>query len=188
MEAGIRADGAEDGVGGDGGGLSLLDEDVEDGADVLVAAGFESEGVRMAVDDRPVRQVVVLDDLVRALPVKEIVFDLRALRVMTDMALTGVALEVGLGRAELAASGDFVDLHVRSFFLLVTLLYLERVLVCLDASPRYEVISGSDEFKMIFRKPLRKLRRQKMAATEKAALRYEQLRGRGLAGESGGRA
>jgi len=94
MEAGIRADGAEDGVGGDGGGLSLLDEDVEDGADVLVAAGFEAEGVRMAVDDRPVRQVVVLDDLVRALPVKEIVFDLRALRVMTDMALTGVALEV----------------------------------------------------------------------------------------------
>ncbi len=95
MEAGIRADGAEDGVGGDGGGLSLLDEDVEDGADVLVAAGFESEGVRMAVDDRPVRQVVVLDDFVGALPVKEIVFDLGALRVMTDMALTGVALEVG---------------------------------------------------------------------------------------------
>ena len=93
-EAGIGAHGAEDGVGGDRGGLSLLDEDVEDGADVLVAAGFEAEGVRMAVDDRPVRQVVVLDDLVRALPVKEIVFDLRALRVMTDMALTGVALEV----------------------------------------------------------------------------------------------
>ena len=93
-EAGIGADGAEDGVDGDGGGLSLLDEDIEDGAYILVAASPEAEGVRVAVDDRPVRQVVVLDDLVRALPVKEIVFDLRALRVMTDMALTGVALEV----------------------------------------------------------------------------------------------
>jgi len=50
-EAGIGADGAEDGVGGDGGGLSLLDEDIEDGADVLVAAGSEAEGVRVAVDD-----------------------------------------------------------------------------------------------------------------------------------------
>jgi len=117
MEAGIGADGAEDGVGGDWGGLSLLDEDIEDGADVLVAAGPESEGVRVAVDDRPVRQVVVLDDFVGAMPVEEIVFDLRALRVMTDMALTGVALEVGPRWAEPAASGDFVDLHVRSFLL-----------------------------------------------------------------------
>src|ERR1700752_1269171 len=107
---------------------------------------------------------------------------------MADMALTGVALEVGPWSAEPTASCDFVNLHVRSFFLLVKLLYLERVLVCLDASPRYKVISGSDEFKMVFGKPLRKLRRQKMAATEKAALRHEQLRGRGLAGESGGRA
>ena len=39
---------------------------------------------------------------------------------------------------------------------------------------------------MIFGKALRKLRRQKMTATEKAALRYEQLRGRSLASESGG--
>ena len=78
-EAGIGADGAEDGVGGDRGGLSLLDEDIEDGADVLVAAGFESEGVRMAVDDRPVRQVVVLDDLVRAT-------DTSALGVMLSIA------------------------------------------------------------------------------------------------------
>jgi len=29
------------------------------------------------------------------MPVEEIVFDLGTLRVMTDMALTGVALEVG---------------------------------------------------------------------------------------------
>ena len=50
-EARIGADGAEDGVGGDGGVLSLLDEDIEDGADVFVAAGFEAEGVRVAVDD-----------------------------------------------------------------------------------------------------------------------------------------
>jgi hypothetical protein len=46
------------------------------------------------------------------MPVEEIVFDLGALRVMTDMALTGVALEVCPWWAELAASGDFVDLHV----------------------------------------------------------------------------
>ena len=96
LEAGIGADGAEDGVGGNRGGLSLLEEDVEDGADVLVAAGAESEGVRVAVDDRPVRQVVVFDDFVGAVPIEEIVFDLGALRVMADMALTGVALEVWL--------------------------------------------------------------------------------------------
>ena len=41
------------------------------------------------------RQVVVFDDVVGAVPVEEIVFDLGALRVVTDMALTGVALEVG---------------------------------------------------------------------------------------------
>jgi hypothetical protein len=79
--------------------------------------GFEAEGVCVAVDDRPVRQVVVLDDVVGAVPVEEIVFDLGALRVMADMALTGVALEVCPRSAEPAASGDFVDLHVRSFFL-----------------------------------------------------------------------
>ena len=101
MEAGIGADGAEDGVGGDGGGLNLLDKDIEDGADVLVAAGFEAEGVRVAVDDRPVRQVVVFDDVVGAMPIEEIVFDLGALRVVTDMALTGVALRSALGRRSL---------------------------------------------------------------------------------------
>jgi hypothetical protein len=37
-------------------------------------------------------------------------------------------LEVGPWRAELAASGDFVDLHVRSFFLSAKLLSLERLL------------------------------------------------------------
>jgi hypothetical protein len=100
-ETGIGADGAEDGVGGDGGGLNLLDKDIEDGADVLVAAGFEAEGVRVAVDDRPVRQVVVFDDVVGAMPIEEIVFDLGALRVVTDMALTGVALRSALGRRSL---------------------------------------------------------------------------------------
>lgn len=84
-------------------------------ADVLVAAGPEAAGVRVAIDDRPVRELVVLDDVVGAVPVEEIVLDLGALRVMTDMALTGVALEVCPWRAEPAASGDFVDLHVRSF-------------------------------------------------------------------------
>jgi hypothetical protein len=48
-------------------------------------------------------------------PVEEIVFDLSALRVMADMAFTGVALEVCPWWAEPAASGDSVDLHVRSF-------------------------------------------------------------------------
>ena len=57
-----------------------------------------------------------LDDFVGAMPIEEVVFDLGALRVMADMALTGVALEVCPCWAEPAASGDFVDLHVRSFF------------------------------------------------------------------------
>jgi hypothetical protein len=65
----------------------LLEEDVEDGADVLVAAGAESESIWRG--DR-----------------------------MADMALTGVALEVCSWWAQPAASGDFVDLHVRSFFFL----------------------------------------------------------------------
>jgi hypothetical protein len=65
--------------------------------------------------DRPMREMVVLDDVVGAVPVEEVVLDLDALRVMADMALTGVALEVCPWRAEPAASGDFVDSHVRSF-------------------------------------------------------------------------
>ena len=64
------------------------------------------------------RQVVVFDDVVGAVPVEEIVFDLGALRVMADMALTSVALEVSPSWAESAGSGDFVDLHILfpSFF------------------------------------------------------------------------
>jgi len=64
-----------------------------------------------------VRQFVVANDFVRAVPIQEIVFDLGALRVMADMALTGVALEAGPCWAPLAASGDAVDVHVRPFFL-----------------------------------------------------------------------
>ena len=126
-------------------------------------------------------------DFVGTLPVEEVVFDLGALRVMADMALTGVALKVCPWRAEPAASGDFFDLHVRSFRS-VQLLYLESVLVCVDASPSYKISSGSDEFKIISGNPLRKLRGQKLAAPQKAMLRYELPRGRGPAGESGGRA
>jgi hypothetical protein len=59
---------------------------------------------------------VVFDDVVGAVPIEEIVFDLGALRVMADMALTGVALEVWSWSAQLAASGDSVDLHVVPFF------------------------------------------------------------------------
>jgi hypothetical protein len=55
-EAGIGAHGAKDGVAGNTHGFGLFDENVQDGADVLVAAGPESEGVRVAVDDRIVRQ------------------------------------------------------------------------------------------------------------------------------------
>lgn len=51
------------------------------------------------------------------MPVEEVVLDLGALRVMTDMALTGVALQVWPWSAQFAASGDFVDLHVLPFFL-----------------------------------------------------------------------
>jgi hypothetical protein len=49
----------------------------------------------VAVDDRIVRQSVVANDFVRAVPIKEIVLDFGALRVMADMALTGVAQEAG---------------------------------------------------------------------------------------------
>jgi hypothetical protein len=117
LEAGIGAHGAKDGVAGNSHGFCLFDENVEDGADVLVAAGPESEGVGVAVDDRVVRQFVVANDFVRAVPIQEILLDFGAVRVMADMALTGVALEVGPWWAPFAASGDAIDLHVRPFFL-----------------------------------------------------------------------
>ena len=49
------------------------------------------------------------------------------------------------------------------------LLYLKasspfKGLLRLDASPPYKVSSGLDEFKTIYGEPLRKLRRQRMAA------------------------
>ena len=72
------------------------------------------------------RQAVVFDDFVGAMPVEEIVFDLGALRVVTDMALTGVASEVGPWWAELAASGDFVDLHDSFLLSLEASLGLEK--------------------------------------------------------------
>jgi hypothetical protein len=112
LEAGVGTHGAEDGVAGDTHCFCLLDQDVEDGADVFVAAGPESEGVRVAVDDRIVRQFVIANDFVRPVPIQEILFDFGAERVMANMALTGVAQEVGPCWAELAASGDSVDPHV----------------------------------------------------------------------------
>ena len=75
--------------------------DVEDGADVLVAAGAESEGVRVTVNARPVRQVVVSDHLVGVVPIEEIVFDLGALRVMADRHLRAWRWRSALGRRSL---------------------------------------------------------------------------------------
>jgi hypothetical protein len=112
LQAGVGAHGAEDGVSGDTHGFGLFDQDVEDGADVLVAARPESKGVRVAVDDRIVRQFVVANDFVRAVPIQEILLDFGAKRVMANMALTGVALEVSPCWPPFAASGDSVDPHV----------------------------------------------------------------------------
>jgi hypothetical protein len=50
------------------------------------------------------------------MPIEEVVFDLGALRVMADMALTGVALEVCPCWAEPAASILSIFMFVPSFF------------------------------------------------------------------------
>ena len=77
-------------------------DEVERGAGVLNALGGEAESLGVAVDRRMVSELVFLDDFVGIAPVKEVLLELGASRVIADAALTGVANDFRVG--EVSAS------------------------------------------------------------------------------------
>ena len=98
-EAGVGADGSEDGAGGDFAGLRLFDDGLEGVAGEAGAFAEEVEGVRVAVDHGMVGDAVGEGELFGALPAEEILLDIVAAWMAANRALTGVAGN-GIGRVE----------------------------------------------------------------------------------------
>lgn len=93
VDQGAGAHGLKDGVGG---GLDVFRvvNDVGGGvAHVLLAFSVEAGGVDVAIECASLREVVVADDIVGAVPVQEVGFDVFAVFVLADDALAAVALE-----------------------------------------------------------------------------------------------
>ena len=95
-DAGVGADGANDGVARNFRVVAVLEQSFERGANVAVAAGVEADGARVAVDDAHVDAVVVAD-VVGMLPLDEFGLDFLALRVAADDALARVAGKTARG-------------------------------------------------------------------------------------------
>ena len=90
VDAGVKADGVDEGVGGDPDRLGALDERFERHAEIGPAAGENSGGMDVAIDGGVVRDAVFFGESVRALPAEEAVLDGFALGMAADIALARV--------------------------------------------------------------------------------------------------
>lgn len=111
-KAGIGAHGAKDGGAGDLDSFGLLDDGIEDGAKAGFAQGGETGGVGVAVESHAMRQGVLANDLLDAAPVEVVEIDHRAVFVVADGALAGVAGGIGLGNPLAAPAENLIELHV----------------------------------------------------------------------------
>jgi len=109
-EAGVSADGAEDGAAGYLHVVNLLDDGIEHGVGIFSATGSKAGGMGVAVDRGVVSQAVFAHDLAGVTPDEVVRFDFFAARVAANTALTGVAEKVWC-EADFAASDDLVDVH-----------------------------------------------------------------------------
>jgi hypothetical protein len=88
------ANGLKDGAGSDGDAFGGFDDVPERKAEIMAAAGVESEGMRVAIDSA-IGKAVEAGDIADAAPVQEFLLDLAALQVMANGTL---ALVAGRGR------------------------------------------------------------------------------------------
>jgi hypothetical protein len=91
VDAGVGADGADDGVSGDLDLVDALEQAFEDEAEVPAAAGEEPDGVGMTVNGRAIGEVVVEGDIGGAVPMDEVFLDGVAVGVAADAADARVA-------------------------------------------------------------------------------------------------
>jgi hypothetical protein len=97
VDAGVGANGPDDGVRGDFDFVNALEQAFQDEAKIPAAAGEEPGGVGVTVDGRAAGEVVVDGNVGGAVPMDEGFLDGLAVGVMADAALELVAA----GRAEL---------------------------------------------------------------------------------------
>jgi len=92
-EARQRFDGADDLTGGDELFGATLEDSVEDDPQVFTASREETQGIEVAMKSAIV-YVIAAGNVCRAEPISVVLFDLFAIRVATDGAFSGVALDV----------------------------------------------------------------------------------------------
>jgi len=96
-EAGIGADGANDGVSSHSAQcIGVHDDAIECGMAIVAAKSHESRGAGVAIDDALVAELKIHGDGVGKVPVKKLLFDVFAFGMAANGAFAGVAFE---GRA-----------------------------------------------------------------------------------------
>lgn len=105
VDAGVGANGSDDGVSAGVDAVGFFDEKFEGTADVLAAAIEEAGGARVSVDDPSFGEVKFLGDENGMLPAEKFLVDFVAVGMLADLAFAGMALE-GSEFARGDASGD----------------------------------------------------------------------------------
>ncbi len=105
VDAGVGANGADDGVAAGVDAVGFFDEKFEGAADVLAAAIEEAGGAGVTVDDPSFGDVKFLGDVNGMLPAEKFLVDFVAIGMPADLAFAGMAFE-GSEFARGDASGD----------------------------------------------------------------------------------
>jgi hypothetical protein len=105
VDAGVGANGSDDGVAAGVDAVGFFDEKFEGAADVLAAAIKEARGTRVTVDDPSFEEVKFLGDVNGMLPAEKFLVDFVAIGMLADLAFAGMAFE-GSEFARGDASGD----------------------------------------------------------------------------------
>ena len=89
VDAGVGANGADDGVAAGVDAVGFFDEKFEGAADVLAAAIEEAGGARVTVDDPSFGDVKFLGDVNGMLPAEKFLVDFVAIGMLADLAFAG---------------------------------------------------------------------------------------------------
>lgn len=95
VDSAVGADGSDNGVAGDFGSGRFFDYIFQGEAHVAAALGVEAGGVGVAIEGRPGREVVFVNDGIRLKPVDEFFVDGFAVRMAADHAFAGVPRRIG---------------------------------------------------------------------------------------------
>ncbi len=77
--------------------MGVIEDGLDDAAEILAAQLIEAKCAGVAVDGLAIPEVVRGADVIRAYPVDEIAFERGAIGMMADLAFAGVAFGIGIG-------------------------------------------------------------------------------------------